>query len=242
LLCRPGQIHNLADVLKTTLYVYISTVSVYADSISPGSDENGELVDTSILDGLDLNTIPIDGKTYGPLKLLCELAVKSRYPQYLIIRPTYVIGPHDYTMRFPKLVKMIKAGGVVNCPINGSENPLQYIDARDQARFVVDLIESGKCANKIYHTLINSSISFKALMETIVSTLQANDPSLMVTLQWIEIEHSTDNKSIYPLWYCDRLSSGIFQMNSSYAVSDGLICRPLSETILDTAAWLETLN
>lgn len=232
---RPHQIDALAAVLgsRAGLYVYVSTVSVYADETPVHSDEiNGTMVSMVPLDGEDTTSVPIGGKTYGPLKLLCELRAQALYKDLLIIRPTYVVGPEDYTMRFPKWVQRISAGGTVDCP-NPPSIPMQYIDARDQAAFVVDLIDRGMIG--VFNCCVTPEITFGEMIDCIVKTVGAPD----VSINWVDVnEDSTDLAASFPLW-SGREGTAMMTMDATAAVSNGLTFRPLSETVTDTLRWLQ---
>lgn len=99
-------------------YIFISTVSVYKDNIPFDSDEHAELVSLEPLENVDVAAVSITKTTYGPLKVLCERRAIELYPTSLIIRPTYVFGPYDFTMRFPKWIQKVEKGGVVECPVS----------------------------------------------------------------------------------------------------------------------------
>ena len=232
---RPYQIDAVADTIgnRGGQYVYISTISVYADDTPVHSNEHsGKLVDLLPLDGKDHKTVPIGEKTYGPLKLLCEMRAKERFGDILIIRPTYVVGPGDYTMRFPKWVKRISEGGVVDCP-KPAENPMQYVDARDQATFTIDLVE--KRMNGVFNCCLSPETTFGEMLEGIVSAVGAPG----VSLNWVDL---TDDQTKlasaeYPLW-SGREGSPMMTMDASAAVENGLRFRPLNETARDTLGWL----
>ena len=82
-------------------------------------------------------------ETYGGLKVGCEHVAEQRHAgQLLVIRPTYIVGPHDPTARFPYWVDRLARGGTVLCP-GSPDVPFQYIDARDLAAFTVGLLEAG---------------------------------------------------------------------------------------------------
>ncbi|CAM9166188.1 unnamed protein product, partial [Ectocarpus fasciculatus] len=232
---RPHQVDALADALggRAGRYVYISTISVYADDTPVHSNEHtGKLVDFSPLDGEDHRTVPIGEKTYGPLKLLCENRAKDRFGDILIIRPTYVVGPGDYTMRFPNWLKRISEGGVVDCP-KPAENPMQYVDARDQATFTVALVE--KSISGVFNCCLSPETTFGQMLEGIVRAVGAPG----VSLNWIELtdEEAKLATANYPLW-SGRDGSPMMTMDASAAVEKGLTFRPLEETVRDTMSWL----
>ncbi|MFM8424539.1 MAG: NAD-dependent epimerase/dehydratase family protein, partial [Chloroflexota bacterium] len=111
---------------KVGLYVFISSISVYASFKKIGireSDAVGSLTDESVEE--------ITGETYGPLKALCEKAVQDIYgPRSLIIRPGLIVGPHDPTDRFTYWPLRIAKGGEVLAP-DRPDAMAQFIDARD---------------------------------------------------------------------------------------------------------------
>ena len=77
-------------------YVFISTVSVYAEDNPRGMAEDSPLAKLK-----DESVEEITGETYGGLKVLCEKAVEQAYPdRALVIRPGLIVGPHDPTDRF----------------------------------------------------------------------------------------------------------------------------------------------
>ncbi len=95
----PRQVHALADALgeRGGRYAFISSISAYAPPLGPGITEDAELIELP-----DPTVEEITGETYGGLKVLCERAAHQRFgADTLIVRPTYVIGPDDYTWRFP---------------------------------------------------------------------------------------------------------------------------------------------
>jgi len=126
----PRHVSELAQALsgRGGQHVLISSVSVYAQPDGPAYGENARLL------GLDDPTVETGtNETYGRLKVLCERAALAAHgPSTFIVRPTYVIGPDDYTWRFPAWVKRIAQGGEVLAPGPAGDHS-QYIDARDMA-------------------------------------------------------------------------------------------------------------
>src|SRR5512136_1410936 len=124
---------------RTDRYVFISTVSVYAQDNPRGMDENAPLA------ALKDETIEeITSETYGGLKALCEKAVEAVYPnRALIIRPGLIVGPYDPTDRFTYWPWRTAQGGEVLAPGN-PDQPQQIIDARDMARWIVQMVEAKR--------------------------------------------------------------------------------------------------
>ncbi len=225
---RPHQVADLAYALNGNVgrFVFISTVSVYADQIPSGSDENAELASVTVLDGLDPASVPIDGVTYGPLKVLCEKVVTETFPAHLIIRPTYVIGPDDYTNRFSHWVERIHSGGIVEVPLP-KDASLQYIDARDLASFTVDQLEAQ--TQGAFHVATPSrGASFGEVIETIASTLGGDD----LQLNWITVDEALTRADEFPLWNQGEVVT-MLEMDTTKALTAGLQVRALAETVHD---------
>src|SRR5690606_22001901 len=117
---------------------FISTVSVYAANDKPGAGE------TAPVGTIDDETVEqVTGETYGPLKALCEQAAEGAMPgRATNIRPGLIVGPRDPTDRFTYWPVRVRRGGKVLAP--GTPNdPVQIIDVRDLADFIVHAIEQS---------------------------------------------------------------------------------------------------
>lgn len=141
---RPREVALMADVLHAAVnrYLFVSSVSVYATFDSP----NHEGSPTGSIN--DPDTEVVDGRTYGPLKALCERALVQRFGESrsLIVRPGLVVGPHDPTQRFtywPARIARAADGEAVLVP-GAPDEPAQFIDARDLAAFMLDGLEAGR--------------------------------------------------------------------------------------------------
>jgi 2'-hydroxyisoflavone reductase len=225
---RPHEIHAMYDALASRIkkYVFISTVSVYANDNAMGADESANLAPTDKVLEQDPIVIPMNGHTYGPLKVLCEEAVMLHYPNALIIRPTYVVGPDDYTMRYPKWVQRIQSQDVVECP-NPKNAPMQYIDVRDLA----DLTLKAIAADVSGPVNAASSAPGYTFGQFLQETADALNPS--VKLNWIDAPEDGD----FPLWTGGELSP-MLGVDNSRALSIGLTPRPLAESAHAVAEWL----
>lgn len=224
---RPNEVSIVADALgeSTKQFVFVSTVSVYDDAIAASSKEDATLASTSELMALDVASVPVM-EHYGALKVLCELEAQNRFADPLIIRPTYVIGPNDYTNRFNSWVERIANGGVVNAPEPKSA-ALQYIDVRDLAKFTLDAAVDG--LSGAFHVATPSGgAAFGDVLQTIVNTV--GGPG--VNLNWISVEEARESEEEFPLW-AQGESVGMLAMDTSKAIAAGLAVRPLSETVAD---------
>ena len=136
----PRQVRASASQLsgRARRYLFISTAAVY-----DGTQATPPLVEEATLRTLDdPTTETITGETYGGLKVLCERAAEAAFTgEVLSIRPTFVVGPYDYTDRFTWWLRRVRRGGRMVAPIEPAL-PLAFVDARDLGRFTVALAES----------------------------------------------------------------------------------------------------
>src|SRR5437868_12672563 len=102
----PVWVRDAAQILKGNVdrYVFISTISVYADSSKPGTDETAPLAKYNGPDAMKESRETIIASKfalYGPLKALSEAEAEKWFPKKtLIIRPGLIVGPRDETDRF----------------------------------------------------------------------------------------------------------------------------------------------
>ena len=230
----PRQVASLADALgeRGGRYALVSTVSVYADAPEPGLDEQAPLVAPL---GLDGSAPPIDMETYGGLKVGCEHVAEQRHAgQLLVIRPTYVVGPHDPTARFPYWVDRLARGGAVLCP-GSPDAPFQYIDARDLAAFTVGLLEAGD--EGTFHVVHPPApYAFADLLEG----MRAAIAPAGTVLEWVPSEWLVERgvtPAMLPLWTGSDDPEFALAMDPARAVAAGLRVRTLAETAADTLAW-----
>jgi hypothetical protein len=124
---------GLADALGS--YALVSTLGVHPDDIPAGWNEETPTYQPPFPD-----TEEVTGETYGPLKVACEReAVRAFGDACLIIRPGYIVGPHDPTDRFTYYVRRAASGGEMLAP-GPPDAPFQVVDVRDLAIFMLDRI------------------------------------------------------------------------------------------------------
>ena len=143
----PVWVRDVGKVLqgKVGQYVFISTISVYADGSKPGIREDAPLAKYEGRDAMaeTRETLLADIEhLYGPLKALSEAEAEKWFPgKTTIIRPGYIVGPRDESDRFTYWPLRIRAGGDVLVPGDGSD-PMQIIDARDLAEWTIRCVEN----------------------------------------------------------------------------------------------------
>jgi len=182
-------------------------------------------------DAVALGASPSDRVTYenyGPLKVLCERAAAERFGGRLtIIRPTFVIGPYDYTYRFTYWVQRIAQGGEVLIP-GPADAWLQVIDARDQGAFAVRLLEDD--TDGTFHTVWPDidHASFGQVMAEIADAVAPPGTVLTVVDAAFLRAHGVDG-AMLPLWDAEGLESGP-PAKPYRAVAAGLRPRPVGQS------------
>lgn len=230
----PRQVEALAKALGTRggHHVYISTMSVYAEGAQgPSLDESAPLTDTP-----DPDEDKITEETYGGLKVLCERAAVAAYGEenVTIVRPTYVIGPEDYTFRFPWWVHRIAAGGEVLAP-GPKRSPMSVIDARDQGAWTVRLAET-RTPGAFNGVGTSLPFGFEDMLRAIVDAVGPDSTSLTwADGDWL-VEHEVGYRD-FPLWNEGR-DEWTLAGDNSRARATGLDPRPLGASVADTLSWL----
>jgi len=215
-------------------YVFISTVSVYSDFSKPGVDESSPV---GALE--NPKTEQVTGQTYGPLKALCEQAVETAMPgKTTTIRPGLIVGPGDPTDRFTYWPARVDYGGEVLAPGN-PDSPVQYIDARDLARFCIKVIEDGHVG--IYNAMGPKSPLSMAAMLYGCKAVTTSDARFTWVSQDFLIEQHAAPWTELPLWLPDGSEmSGLSRVSNAKCVAVGLQFSPFADTARDTLAWFKS--
>jgi 2'-hydroxyisoflavone reductase len=224
---------------KIKHYLFISTISVYADDLNP-ADESAPVASYTGKDAMaeTMETLRANGELYGPLKALSEKEVQLQFPgKATIIRPGLIVGPGDETDRFTYWPVRLARGGEVLAPGDGSD-PVQIIDARDLAEWTIRMAEA--------HTLgtFNATgpehpLPMRDMLTGIAAAIQADPQLLWVPTDFLESE-KVEAWSDMPVWVPARGDTAGFAKRSiRKALTAGLTFRPLATTATDTLAWFK---
>lgn len=209
-------------------YVFISSISVYADFGVKHQNEDAPL---ATLD--DPGVEEITGETYGGLKALCEQVVQNALPDAsLVIRPGYVVGPYDPTDRWTSWLRRIVRGGEMLAP-GTPDVPLQFIDGRDLAAFVLDQTE--RQGTGVYNTTgPDFPLTWGRAFEEARRVSGADTRFTWVALDWLAAHGIGEDQlpMVPPAGLTDIMTTDI-----SRALAAGLSFRPLAETFRDTMEW-----
>ena len=262
----PRAVKAAAEVLTEAVerYVFISSLSAYADFSVAGLDEtaplatltNEQLAAANAIDSSSQTSAVAYGNMYGGLKALCEQAAEAVMPnRVLIIRPGLIVGPDDYTDRFTYWVVRVARGGEVLAP-GRSGRYVQFIDARDLAEWTVRMIEGKKTG--VYNAnglpgpldLGTQTVGLRPAaswtMERVIEECKVvsnSDASFTwVSEEFLLQEHVTPWSEM-PLWLPEAAApqmKGFMFINCDKAMAAGLTLRSLRETIKDTLTWYQT--
>jgi 2'-hydroxyisoflavone reductase len=208
-------------------YVFVSTISVYADFAEP-IDESSAVQEPS-----DPEPEAFDVELYGALKTGSEREILDVLGERATIaRPGLIVGPHDPSERFTYWPKRLAEGGDVLAPGN-PDAPIQMIDARDLGAWLVRAAETR--AGGIFNAT-GPTWPLGETLETIRAAVGSD-----ANLVWIDDQVLVDAEvgawMELPLWIPGSDHHGMMQVDSSRAVAAGLAFRPLEETSRDTLAW-----
>ena len=215
-------------------YTFVSSLSVYADPVAPGTDESGPV---GTLPPEKRGTEGITDDTYGPLKALAEQAAEAAMPgRVLIVRAGLIVGPFDPTDRFTYWPARVARGGEVLAP-DSSDLPVQFIDARDLAHWTLDKIEARQTG------VFNVTGPERLLtIGQVLETCRAVSGS-EASFAWVDektlLAHNVGPWEELPLWL-PREAEAIARVNNNKAIAAGLTFRPLAETVRDTLEWDKT--
>lgn len=210
---------------KASHYVFISSVSVYdpaADGWLAAKPFHADQVEV------------VTWETYGPMKLTCERIVEENFgPRTTIIRPGFVVGPYDSTLRMPYWVDRFDRFDKVLVPEDLAVRA-QQIDCRDLAALTCLTVEKSYCG---IYTAVGESCRF----EEIFGMCPGFDPSKLVRAkpEFLEKEGVTIGVDL-PLIPGDSFAEAMRNIDCSAALALGLRRRPLAESLADTLAWLKS--
>jgi 2'-hydroxyisoflavone reductase len=224
----PRAVNELAAVIGGSVshYTLVSTLSVY-DDLPVGATESAPMFGPPFP-----RSEEVTGETYGPLKVACEQEAQKEFDgRLLIIRPGYIVGPHDYSDRFTYYVRRAAAGGEMLAP-GPPEEPFQGVDVRDLGIFMLDRMEADD-VNDYGVVGPGGRVTMRDLLETARDLARADTTLAWATPDFLGARGDVDR--LFPMWHPNE--PGAHTFDASKAIAAGLRHRPFRETIADTLAW-----
>lgn len=217
-------------------WVFVSTISVYADDSTPGQDEAAPVHQPWSGAGLAA------AEDYGPAKVACERAVLGAFPGALVARAGLIVGYGDPSDRFgywPGRTAAAAPDEPVLVPPPSS--PCQVIDVVDLAGWLlrVGLAGTGGVLNATgpARTLGQVLEECRRVAGTRPRLVSAEDAWLLAhgVEPWM-------GPGSLPLWLPQHEYAGHARRERARAVAAGLTTRPLAETVRDALRWERELG
>ncbi len=233
----PGHVRPLAELLADRVghYTFVSSVSVYSDVSKPGVDEEspvGSLDDESVTE--------VTGETYGPLKVLCENAVRSVYGnRAMIVRPGLIVGPWDPSDRFTYWPRRFDLGGEAIVP-GWRDMPVQLADVRDLSEWMVSAADA-KTSGVFNGTGPDTPWTLEEMVNACIAAAGPNSATPVWVDEEFLLEHEVGPWAELPVWLPSMSdNAGMLSVSVDAAVNAGLTFRSIDEVVRDTLAWDRT--
>jgi len=209
-------VRQLADAEH---YVFVSSISVYADQSAP------QFEDAEVAVAADLDDTSDD--SYGARKAACESVVETAFGERAtIVRPGLIVGPHDPTDRFSYWPKRIAAGGRVLAPGDPGD-PVQFIDVRDLGEFIVNVAEARRAG---VFNATGRTLSLGELLDACCAATGSDAELVWVPTPEL-LAAGLDPWMGVPLWIAAPGWEAANRVPIDRALDAGLTFRPLADTI-----------
>jgi len=229
----PAQVRDSAAILSGNgCYLFVSSISAYQRWPDVPVSEESEVRDAD--PDFDPGGWQWDEHLYGYMKAGSECAIAREYPaqRRIILRPTIILGPREYSARLTWWLERVARGGSILAP-GRPGRVIQPVDVRDVAAFTVWLIEQRLCGT--YNVAAPDGYGcFGDLLSACRDVTNSDGEFVWVGEDWLsrmDVAQWTE----LPLW---RMAKGTWAVDASLAARAGFACRPLGDTVADTWRWL----
>ncbi|WP_030954408.1 SDR family oxidoreductase [Streptomyces sp. NRRL S-481] len=233
----PHAVRDTARLLRgrADRYVYVSSCSVYAWAPPAGYGEDAPLVEGASAEA---------GQTdYLRDKRGGELAAVEAFgaDRSVLVRAGLILGPYENVGRLPWWLTRMARGGPVLAP--GPRGlPLQYVDVRDLAEWILGAAEQGlsgpyNLMSPQGHATMGTLLDACARVTGGAAELRWTEPEVILDAgiePWIQL----------PVWVPpgSDMHDALHSADVSRALAAGLRCRPVEETVADTWSWLRSIG
>jgi nucleoside-diphosphate-sugar epimerase len=229
----PSWVRSALQATPRAHWVFVSTISVYADTTTPGAGPGTLPLVEEITEDVDLAERP---EAYGGMKVACERAVLEDQPGATVVRPGLIVGPGDPTGRFTYWPLRLAEPGPVLAPAP-PDRPVQVLDARDLADWLVS------CAEQRLPGVVDGVgplLSWEELLGEVAAGVGARPELVWVdSAQLVELGVTPwAGPGSLPVWLPD--AAGMLAHDPAPALAAGLRCRPVRETARDVLAWVRS--
>lgn len=198
-------------------YTFMSTIGVYASRTTPGMTEDAALQPWP--EGAPEDEFSMD--IYEPSKAKAEGLLTEAFGERMsAVRSGFVVGP--YNPDFGNWGEALATGKALECAAR-PEQPIQYLDARDLAAFLVRLSADGRGGA---FNAVSESMTMSALAEAWRSVVPGSLP--------VDWDPSEDRFHL--------AHDGLFQLDNRKALAAGLVVRPAEESARACVEWIRAGN
>ncbi|MFG2793040.1 NAD-dependent epimerase/dehydratase family protein [Streptomyces sp. NPDC048419] len=233
----PRAVYETARLLRGRAgrYVYVSSCSVYAWPAPAGYAEDAPLVE---------GAEPDAGQTdYARDKRGAEIAAVEGFgaDRSVLVRSGLILGPYENIGRLPWWLTRVARGGPVLAP-GPRDLPLQYVDVRDMAEWILGAAER-ELSGPYNMISPQGHATTGSLLEACVHVTGA-----AARLRWTEpeviLEAGIEPWTQLPVWVPpgSDMHDSLHSADVSRALATGLACRPVEETVADTWKWLRDIG
>lgn len=221
-------------------YLYVSSMSAYADNSQPGQDETSTSLATmpdELADSID--RLPYDFTYFGAVKVRSERLAEKHFPgRTTVLRPGLIVGPGDRTHRFTYWPYRVRQGGTVLAP-GTPDDPVMFVDVRDLADFTVKVIENDHRGIFNVNGPDTGHTTIGAVLAGCKAAFKSDATFVYAGAEWLQ-ERGVYAWQQMPLWVPPTGEmAGFHQKSIAKAVSAGLRTRTLDDTVKATLGWLD---
>ncbi|MGW3123123.1 SDR family oxidoreductase [Streptomyces sp. NPDC001107] len=233
----PRAVHSAARLLRGRAgrYVYVSTCSVYAWPAPAGHDESAPLVEGAEPDA--------DQTDYARDKRGAEIAAVEAFgaERSVLVRAGLILGPYENIGRLPWWLGRIARGGPVLAP-GPRELPLQYVDVRDMAEWILGSVER-ELSGPYNMVSEQGHATMGSLLDACLAAT-GSDAELRWIAPGVILDAGIAPWTQLPVWVPPHtdMHDSMHSMDVSRALATGLVCRPVEETVADTWRWLQEIG
>lgn len=211
---------------RVDYYFYVSSIAAYADFGTPGMAEDGQV-----------RSGPAG--SYGAEKAAAEQEVRSVFGRrHGIARCPAIVGPFDPGSSYHFWLRRMAARREVLCPGSGFD-PVQILDVRDLAAWVLDSIEVLRSGT--YN--LTGPWPPRTLRDMLVGTARGVDST--ATLTWVDADFLRQDEGLrsfsdMPLWAPLDEDEGFYQIDGRAALEAGATYRDVADTARASWRWFRS--
>ncbi len=218
-------------------WTFVSTINVYADNATPGqTPATGALV-PALEEHATREEMAAHGEDgvllYGGIKVASETAVRSAMgDRAFVVRPGLVTGSWDRSDRFGYWPGRFARGGRVLVP--DSAEPIQIIDVKDFARWIVDAAENGTTGT---YDAVGPHRPLLEMIEEIAAVVGFDGEIVTASPDWLTEEgvNPWSGPRSLPLWLPPGYE-GLKTHDPAPSIAAGLRFAPFADAVLDALA------